>query len=83
MQPHGLAYIVSFPTILLVPPVAPLFLWKEIHFLTVIAIKDPPMFSEWDSLVISNINLLLLDLFVWSALEVSKCANFCAYQIAR
>jgi hypothetical protein len=51
--------------------------------LTIIAIKDP-QFSSWASYaVISYLQNVLLSIPVWSALKTSRCANFCAHQVAK
>lgn len=51
---------------------------------TVLAIKDPFLFSDWISeSVISDISLQLLSFSDWKVSKISRCANFCAHQVAR
>ncbi|XP_059441832.1 uncharacterized protein LOC132174155 [Corylus avellana] len=52
--------------------------------LSIVAIKDPHLFSDWVSApVISDTLDLLLSIPVWSALKISRSANVCAHNVAR
>jgi hypothetical protein len=51
---------------------------------TILAINSPHLSTEWASAhVFTNINLHLLSFSEWTALKVSRCANFCAHHIAK
>jgi hypothetical protein len=52
--------------------------------LTIVAINDPSLFLDWASApVISDLHGLLLSIPVWSALKISRSANFCAHNVAK
>jgi uncharacterized membrane protein len=52
--------------------------------LTILALKDPLLFSNWISAhVISDTIVQLLSINVWSTFKTSRCANINAHLVAR
>jgi hypothetical protein len=52
--------------------------------LVVLAINHPLIFSSWNfASFLSDINLVLSSFHSWSAVKVSRCANFSAHVLAK
>jgi hypothetical protein len=52
--------------------------------LTILAVKDPHLFLDWNSApIISDIQLNLLSIPDWKAVKISRCANIGAHLVAR